>query len=174
MDRDFKELLSILNDKNVKYLVVGGYAVSMHAQPRATKDLDILVKPDKSNAAALFQALVEFGAPLEHLTPDDFAERGSFFRMGIPPTMVDILPEIAGVDFDLAWQRRVMATIDTATGLEAAYIAADDLIVAKLAAGRPQDLADVEALRKARTSTPVAKKPKRRSPARKTPAKPDG
>jgi hypothetical protein len=85
MHSDFKELLSILNAERVKYLVVGGYAVSLYAQPRATKDLDILIKPDKANAAALFRALEKFGAPLEGLTPDDFIERGSFFRMGTPP-----------------------------------------------------------------------------------------
>jgi hypothetical protein len=82
MHRDFKELLSILNAERVKYLVVGGYAVSLHAQPRATKDLDILIRPDTANAAALFRALAKFGAPLGGLQPDDFAQRGSFFRMG--------------------------------------------------------------------------------------------
>ena len=87
---DFKELLSILNAEKVKYLVVGGHAVSLHAQPRATKDLDILIKPDKANAAALFRALTKFGAPLEGLKPDDFAERGSFFRMGMPPGSVSV------------------------------------------------------------------------------------
>ncbi len=87
MHRDFKELLSILNDEQVKYLVVGGYAVSLHAQPRATKDLDIVIKCDRENAAALFRALAKFGAPLEGLKPDDFAEVGSFFRMGTPPVM---------------------------------------------------------------------------------------
>ena len=97
--RDFKELLSILNDEKVRDLVVGGYAVSLHAQPRATKDLDIFIRPDKRNAAALFRASAKFGAPLGGLKREDFAERGSFFRMGVPPLMVDILPEISGIDF---------------------------------------------------------------------------
>ncbi|HLY54882.1 MAG TPA: nucleotidyltransferase [Stellaceae bacterium] len=149
MHRDFKELLSTLNGEGVRYLIVGGYAVSLHAQPRATKDLDIFIKPDPANADALFRALARFGAPLEGLTPVDFAVPGSFFRMGRPPVMVDILPEIDGVDFDSAWSRRVMETIDVKTGLQAAFIAADDLIAAKLATGRLQDLADVEALRSA-------------------------
>jgi hypothetical protein len=150
MYQDFKELLSILNDNKVKYLVVGGYAVSFHAQPRATKDLDILIKPETGNAAALYAALIEFGAPLEGLKPDDFIEQGKFFRMGTPPVMVDILPEISGVDFDGAWQRRVEGAIDAETGLMAQFISGADLIAAKLAAGRPQDLADVDALRKAK------------------------
>jgi len=71
---DFKELLAILNANNVRYLVVGGYAVSFHAQPRATKDLDLWVNPDLANANALYGALAEFGAPLANLTPADFAE----------------------------------------------------------------------------------------------------
>jgi hypothetical protein len=86
--RDFRELLSVLNDEKVRYLVVGGYAVSLHAQPRATKDLDILIRPDNGNAAALFRALAKFGAPLEGLKPEDFVTSGSFFRMGVPPVMV--------------------------------------------------------------------------------------
>src|SRR5580693_1268716 len=100
---DFKELLSVLNAHRVKYLVVGAYAVSIHAQPRATKDLDILVKPDAGNATAIYAALAQFGAPLEGMTPADFAESGSFFRMGREPVAVDILSKIPGVDFDAAW-----------------------------------------------------------------------
>ena len=100
---DFKELLSVLNAHRVKYLVVGAYAVSIHAQPRATKDLDILVKADAENGKAVFTALAEFGAPLQGLTPADFAEPGSFFRMGRAPVGVDILTTIPGVEFDAAW-----------------------------------------------------------------------
>jgi hypothetical protein len=77
---DFKELLSVLNAHRVKYLVVGAYAVAIHAQPRATKDLDILVRADAENARAVFAALAQFGAPLHGLTAADFAEQGPFFR----------------------------------------------------------------------------------------------
>jgi hypothetical protein len=101
---DFKELLSVLNEHRVKYLVVGAYAVSIYAQPRATKDLDILIKADAQNARKVFTALAQFGAPLEGLTAADFAERGPFFRMGREPVCVDVLTEIPGVDFDAAWQ----------------------------------------------------------------------
>jgi hypothetical protein len=146
---DFKELLSVLNAHRVKYLVVGAYAVSIYAQPRATKDLDILVKPDAENAKALFAALAQFGAPLQGLTAADFAEPGPFFRLGREPIGVDILTTIPGVEFDAAWQRRVEDVIDAATGLKANFISREDLIAAKLASGRPQDLADVEAIRKA-------------------------
>ena len=144
MFRDFKELLSVLNAHRVKYLVVGGYAVSLHAEPRATKDLDILIGPDAANSKAVFAALAEFGAPLEGLTPKDFVEPGNFFRMGTPPVMVDMLSSIKGVDFDQAWERRVEFPVDS--GLNALFISREDLLAAKLAAGRPQDLADAAAL----------------------------
>jgi hypothetical protein len=151
MHPDFKEFLFILNDSKVQYLVVGGYAVSVHAQPRATKDLDIWIKSDAGNAVAIYAALAKFGAPLDGLTPDNFIEHGKFFRMGMPPVMVDILPEISGVDFDAAWQRRIEVMIDAESGLKAPFISAADLVAAKLATGRPQDLADVNALYEAKT-----------------------
>ena len=156
---DFKELLSVLNAHNVRYLVVGAYAVSIHAQPRATKDLDIWVKPDPENAKAVYAALAQFGAPLEGLAFADFAELGPFFHMGHEPVAIDILTEIPGVDFEAAWERRVEDVIDTVTGLKANFISRDDLLTAKLAAGRPQDLADVDAIRKAeKAQAPVSNK----------------
>lgn len=85
---DYRELLSILNAHRVKYLIIGAYAVAIHAQPRATKDLDILVKADAENAKAVFAALAEFGAPLQGLTPADFEEPGPFFRIGREPVGV--------------------------------------------------------------------------------------
>ena len=100
---DFKELLSVLNVHRVKYLIVGAYAVSIHAQPRATKGLDILMKADADNAKAVFAALAQFGAPLQGLTVADFAEQGPFLRMGREPVGVDILTAIPGVEFDAAW-----------------------------------------------------------------------
>ena len=141
---DFKELLSALNAHQVKYLVVGGYAVSFHARPRATRDLDILIKADPENGRAAFAALGEFGAPLEDLSAQDLIEPGSFYRMGTPPVMVDILPRISGVDFEEAWQRRVSVIVDDT--LTAPFISREDLLAAKIAAGRPQDLADAAAL----------------------------
>ncbi len=144
---EFKELLSIFNALNVRYLVVGGYAVSLHAQPRSTQDIAILIASDTANARAVYEALDKFGAPLEGLVPADFAQRNKFFRMGHAPLAVDILPEIDGIDFERAWPNRVETVIDPHIGLRAFFISSDDLIVNKLAAGRPQDLADVAALR---------------------------
>ena len=101
------------------------------------------------------------------LTAADFIERDKFFRMGRAPVMVDILPEISGVDFDRAWQRRVEAVI----GLTASFISSEDLIASKLAAGRPQDIADVAALRKTAESHPRAAKKKPRQPKKDGPSK---
>lgn len=94
-------------------------------------------------------ALAEFGASLQNIRPEEFADRSSFFRFGRDPRGFDILPDLPGVDFDAAWERRVEGVIDTATGLKAFFISKDDLIAAKLASGRPQDLADVSAIRMA-------------------------
>ena len=166
---DFKELLSVLNAHRVKYLVVGAYAVSIHAQPRATKDLDILVKADAENAQAVFAALAQFGAPLEGLTAADFAEQGPFLRMGREPVGVDIFTAIPGVEFDAAWERRVEDVIDPASGLKTSFISREDLIAGKLASGRPQDLADVDAIRKAAGSQApqnANKKPPEPTPGR--------
>jgi hypothetical protein len=145
MHQDFKELLSAFNAGRVKYLIVGGYAVSFHAQPRATKDLDILIGADAENSKAVYAALAKFGAPVEGLSAKDFAEPDNFFRMGTPPVMVDIMPKISGVEFEEAWRRRVDVRIDD--DLSVPFISREDLLVAKLSAGRAQDLIDVDALR---------------------------
>lgn len=158
MYQDYKDLLSAFHARGVRYLIVGAYAVSFHAQPRATKDMDILIKPNAGNAAAVYAALADFGASLHDIQPQDFADRSAFFRFGQGPGGVDILPEIPGVDFDAAWERRAQGVIDAATGLKANFISAADLVAAKLAAGRPQDLADVDAIRKAIESQRIESK----------------
>lgn len=146
---DFEELLCCLNDEGARYLVVGGYAVGEHAQPRATKDLDIYIGRDSVNAAADWRALAKFGAPLGDIVPRDLVEAGSIFRIGTPPIAIDILCDIDGIEFEPVYARRETVTIGPATGLAAPFISADDLIANKRAAGRPQDLADVEALKSA-------------------------
>ena len=141
---DFKELWRYFRAHNVKYLIVGGYAVSFYAQPRATKDLDLFIKADPENARAAYEALSSFGAPLEGVTVDDLANPEKLIRFGRAPVAVDILPGIDGVNFDDAWTRRVEGVIDAKSGLTAHFISKSDLIVSKLAAGRTRDLADVE------------------------------
>jgi hypothetical protein len=159
MYQDYKDLLSAFHAHGVRYLVVGAYAVIYHAQPRFTKDIDLFIKADPANAQATYAALAAFGAPLQGIRPEDFAERGSFFRFGHDPRCIDILPDIPGVDFESAWERRVEGIIDPASGLKAYFISAPDLIASKLAAGRPQDIADAEAVRKAaEADTAVSRK----------------
>jgi hypothetical protein len=149
MYQDYKDLLSAFHSHGVKYLIVGGYAVSFHAQPRATKDIDLFILADIANAQAAYAALAEFGAPLDGIRPEDLADRNGFLRFGIEPMGIDILPEIPGLDFEDAWLRRVESVLDANTGLKAYYVSKDDLIAAKLASGRLRDLADVEAIQDA-------------------------
>ena len=122
MYQDYKDLLSAFHAHGVKYLIVGGYAVIFHAQPRYTKDMDFFIKADAANAQATYAALAEFGAALEGIHPEEFADRGSFFRFGRDPRSVDILPDLPGVDFDSAWERRVEGVIDAQSGLKAFFI----------------------------------------------------
>jgi hypothetical protein len=166
MYQDYKDLLSAFQSHGVKYLVVGGFAVIHHSQPRFTKDLDVFIQADPANARATHAALAEFGAALQGIRPEDFADRESFFRFGREPKGFDILSSIPGVDFDAAWKRRVEVEVDPATGLKVHFISAEDLIASKLASGRPQDLADADAIRKAADS--------QRPGAKKKPPEPSG
>lgn len=152
MFEDFKDLLSAFNDHNVKYLIVGGYAVSFYAQPRFTKDLDIFIKADPANARAAYAALASFGAPLSRVKLEDLADPQKFIRFGEPPVAVDIMPGIDGLTFDEAWERRVAGAVEPESNLMALFVSREDLIASKLAAGRMRDLADVEEIREAENS----------------------
>jgi len=165
MNQDYKDLLSAFHAHGVRYMIVGAYAVIFHAQPRFTKDIDLLIKADPLNAQATYSALAAFGAPLQGIRPEDFAEQGNFFRFGRDPYGFDILPDIPGVDFEAAWERRVEGIIEPKSGLKAFFISAPDLIAAKLAAGRPQDLADVDAISKALDAN---KRPAKAAPKKQT------
>ncbi len=142
---DFRELLSLLEKHKVRYLVVGGYAVMKYTEPRFTKDLDLWISTDKENAKAVYAALKEFGAPLKGLTPADFAQEGYFYQMGNPPFRLDVMMSIPGVSFDAAWANKEKVQIE---GLVVQFISKADLIKAKEAGGRPQDLLDAKELRK--------------------------
>ena len=145
VNSDFSDLLKLFNDKKVKYLIIGGYAVVQYAEPRFTKDLDVWISTDSENAKAVYVALKEFGAPLEELTENDFAKEGYFYQMGVPPVRVDILMGIPGITFETAWNKKVAVDFD---GLLVNFISREDLISAKRASGRPQDLLDADALQK--------------------------
>ena len=144
MNQDFKDLLRVFNEEKVKYLIVGGYALIKHSEPRYTKDLDLWVSPDEENAKRVFQALVKYGAPVSSMSVADFMREGYFFTMGMAPNRIDILFDLKGLSFDAAWRRRVCDLIDD---LEICFLSRVDLIINKEAVGRKQDLADVEKLR---------------------------
>jgi hypothetical protein len=128
----------------------------MHAQPRATKDLDIFVSPEPSNIEAVYQALMRFGAPLKNMDRSQFLESGTFFRVGAPPCQVDIFPEIPGLKFETCWPNRLEVTLDAESELTANFISAEDLVTAKVASGREQDVADAQAIRRAQQQRPKA------------------
>jgi hypothetical protein len=146
MPSDLKELLRAFNDHSVKYIVVGGYAFGVHAEPRATKDLDVFIRSDKENSEAVFRALAQYGAPLDGLSAADFRD-GTAFQIGQPPSRVDILQRIDGLTFDEAWEHRLEGLVDGE--IPAIVLSRDDLIRNKLASGREQDLLDVKKLRAA-------------------------
>jgi len=145
MEQNLKELLFALNKHHVKYVIIGGYAVFVHAQPRMTKDLDVFIESSPENALALYKALAEFGALLAEFTVEDFHTPTVCARFGNPPYCFDILQQIAGIDFATVYRNSEELLIDG--DLPARYISAADLIINKLASGRLQDLADVEAIR---------------------------
>ena len=142
---DFKDLLSIFKKYNIHYLVIGGYAVMRYTEPRFTKDLDLLVEINTKNATAIYNALKEFGAPLTGLSETDFMQKGYFYQMGKAPLRIDILMSAPGIDFKSAWKKRESVTIGET---EMLFISREDLIKAKKASGRPQDLIDVANLEK--------------------------
>ena len=145
VNRDFRDLLKELNDGGVDYLVVGAYAVIIHSQPRYTKDIDIWVRPTAANAERVFRALHVFGAPLQGITPADFTDPEVIYYMGVQPNRVDILNNIEGLDFDSAWANRAERTYGD---VPIHVLGKADLIRAKRASGRPQDLLDVDTLEK--------------------------
>ncbi len=143
MSPDFKELLLAFNVRDVEYLVVGAHAMAAHGHVRATKALDIWVRPDQTNAQKLLVALSDFGAPLQDLTKEDLTTTGTIFQIGVPPLRIDLITGIDGVQFAEAWRDR----FETRFGdVPALVISRHHLIVNKKATARLQDLADVEQL----------------------------
>lgn len=133
---DYKDLLRNLNAAGVRYLIVGGYAVMIHAESSFTKDLGIWVDPSEPNAQALFRTLAQFGAPLQGIRPTDFTEPEVFYQIGIDPVRVDILTSLPGLDFASAWERRLAVDFD---GEPAPVISREDLIASKKITGRARD-----------------------------------
>ncbi len=140
---DFNDLLLAFNAAEVRYLVVGAYAVTFHAQPRFTKDLDLWVEASPENAAKVHSALTAFGAPLADVTPGELANEDMVYQIGVAPNRINNLMGVSGLGFSEAWPQRVESTYGECP---IHVISRQDLIRNKRAAGRPQDLIDLRAL----------------------------
>lgn len=158
---EFAEMLSALSEAGAEHVVVGGYAVGVHGEPRATKDIDILVRPSPANARRVMDALVRFGAPRLDLTIEDLCTSGMVFQIGVPPRRIDILTAIEAVGFDEAWASRVEVAVK---GLASPvpFLGREALLRNKKAVGRPQDLADVAKIEAMGSHAPRGRTPKRR------------
>jgi hypothetical protein len=141
-----RDLLEIFQKRGVEFLVVGAHAVNSYTEARLTKDLDLWVNPTPENAARVYAALDEFGAPLDNMSVEAFCDRTSFFLIGTAPNRVDILQNVPGLEFSATWKKRRVLELD---GLTVAVPAIEDILAAKVAAGRPQDLLDATKIRKA-------------------------
>lgn len=143
LNQDFKEFIQSLNENNVRYLIIGGYAVAYHGHPRYTKDLDVWIELDRENAVNLLKSLSQFGFGSLGLTVEDFLEPDQIIQLGYPPSRIDILNTLEGVDFISCYVSRVIATIDD---IPMNFIDLENLRKNKKATGRLQDLADLENL----------------------------
>ena len=140
---DFKELLTLFNASNVEYLIVGGYALAFHGQPRYTGDIDVFVKPDKVNAQRVMSALNAFGFRSDELTSADFEKPDKIVQLGVPPVRVDIITALSGVSWEEAFSGKVAGFYDD---LPVFFIGLKQFVLNKKATGRKKDLADIEAL----------------------------
>ena len=145
LSNDFKEFIGLLNVNKVKYLVVGGYAVGFHGHPRYTKDIDlwVLMKPD--NASNIIKSVKEFGFESLGLEEEDFLNSDNIIQLGFPPNRIDLLTEIAGVEFESCYSNKLTIEFE---GVTIPFISLNDLIKNKQTSGRLQDLADAEKLEK--------------------------
>ncbi len=147
---DFREFLKLLNEEEVEYLLIGGYAVGYHGYPRTTADMDVWVESSPDNAAKVVKVFRRFGMDDPNLTADLFLQRGKIIRMGVPPMRIEVLTAIDGVTFAESFARRETVVMD---GLSVNLISLRDLRKNKLASGRHKDLDDLEHLPKRRIAT---------------------
>lgn len=144
LNQDYKEMLSLLLDNKVEFLLVGAYALAAHGFPRATADIDIFVKPNSKNASVLFKTLEKFGAPLENISRDDFAHPGIILQIGVAPRRIDIITKIDGLTYDEASKGKEIIEIEN---LSIPVISKQNLIINKLASGREKDKIDAKNLK---------------------------
>jgi predicted nucleotidyltransferase len=142
-NQDFREFIESLNKHNVRYLLIGGYAVALHGHPRYTKDLDIWIWMEDTNAANLLNALKDFGFSSLPLVIEDFLKPDQIVQLGFPPNRIDLITSPKGVDFNACYASREEIEIE---GLKVKLIDLNNLKINKKATGRHQDLADLENL----------------------------
>jgi hypothetical protein len=143
MNQDFVDLLREFVAAEVRFLIVGAYALALHGRPRATGDLDIWVDPTRENAPRVMRALAAFGAPVAEISADDFARAGITYQIGVPPGRIDILTELTGLTFAEAWVDRLPRPFGT---VNVDFIGRAAFIRNKRATGRPKDLGDIEGM----------------------------
>jgi hypothetical protein len=143
MNPDFVDLLRAFTVADVRFLIVGAYALALYGRPRATGDLDIRIDATSENAARVMRALAEFGAPIAELAEDDFAHAGTVLQIGVPPGRIDILTEMTGVTFAEAWPGRVRHAFGE---VDADFIGREAFLRNKRATGRAKDLGDIEGM----------------------------
>ena len=143
MNQDFVDLLRAFIAADVRFLIVGAYALALHGRPRATGDLDLWVEPTPENAGRVILALREFGAPMADIAEADFARPGAVYQIGVPPGRVDILTDLTGLTFAEAWRDRLRHPFGD---VEVDFIGRSAFIRNKRATGRPKDLGDIEGM----------------------------
>jgi hypothetical protein len=149
LNEDYKDMLRSLAAENVRFILVGAYALAAHGYPRATMDIDIWVMSSPENADAVIRALSRFGAPLQNLTKEDLLTAGTIFQIGVAPRRIDIITAASGLQFEPTYRNSIPLNIE---GIEVRIPSIDDLILNKKATGRTRDLADAEALESLKNS----------------------
>lgn len=146
MSKDFNEFLKLLNSLKIKYVIVGGYALSIYTVPRTTKDLDILIEASGNNASKMIKALDAFGFKLSNLQAEDFLNPETIIQLGRAPVRIDIITSITGVKWDEIWKNKTRGTFGN-SNIPVYFIGKAQLIKNKSATGRDQDLLDVKKLK---------------------------
>ena len=144
INQDFREFIELLNEREVKYLVVGGYAVAYHGYPRYTKDIDLWIWLNEANAAKTVEALKDFGFASLDIRVDDFLDPENVIQLGYPPGRIDLLTDLKDLDFEECYNQKEVVLVEK---IKVNFIDVDSLIKTKLATNRPQDLIDAEKLK---------------------------
>ena len=147
LNKDYKEMLQLLLEEQVDFILVGAYALSAHGYPRATGDIDIWVKADEANSKRIYQALSRFGAPLDQINENGFTGEGIIFQIGVAPRRIDIITQIDGVTYDEADEDKIVVEVEE---LKLPIISLSKLIKNKMSTGREKDKLDAKFLIKNR------------------------